>query len=214
MINRRFVSKILLAVSFMTLSYFATGAHADDIQRCILPDGSTLLTDRSCSSSNSKPENYVRATSRLATPDAKLLCKNKTAKSEAFEVCKDMLACEATHDMDKCAIYCSPSIQGKDLFPTSDLEFGLTSPACLTMNKLNRGQNWIEVLGSEFNPHEKYTTVKYKCLDKNGRENLQSHVAYCKQGAQQCSEVTTGKNANFDKELDAIASKICDIHKN
>lgn len=197
----------------MTLSYFATGAHADDIQKCILPDGSTLLTDRSCSSSNSMSEDYVRATSRLATPDAKVLCRNKSSKSEAYEVCKAMLACEATHDPEKCAIYCSPTIQGKDLFPKSELEFGLASPACLTMNKLNRGRNWIEVLGSEFNSYEKYTTLKYKCLDKKGRENLEFHIAYCKQGAQQCSEVNVGKNATFDKTLEAIASKSCEYSK-
>lgn len=214
MINRRSLSKLFLALSFITLSYFATGAHADDIQRCILPDGSTLLTDRSCSSSNSKPEDYVRASSRVAIPDAKALCKNKNAKSEGFEVCKDMLACESTHDPEKCAIYCSPSIVGRELFPKSELEFGLTSPACLTMNKLSRGRNWIEVLGSDFNAYEKYTILKYKCLDKNGHEHLEFHVAYCKQGLLQCSEVTTGKEANFARTLEVIASKTCELQKN
>ena len=213
MIKKYALLKLCLTASFLTLSYFAIGVRADDIQRCILPDGSTLLTDRSCSSSNSKPEDYVRAASRLATPEAKVLCKNKNSKSEAFDVCKEMLLCES-HELNHCAIYCSPSVQGKDLFPKSDLEFGLTSPACLTLNKLSRGRYWIEVLGSELNSYDKYTALKYKCLDRNGHETLEFHLAYCKQGIQQCSEVTTGKAANFDRTLDAIAAKNCDSFKN
>ncbi len=202
--------------SFVILSNLSliAYAYAEDTHRCILPDGTTLLTDRSCSSSNSIPEGYVRASSRLSFPDAKTLCKNKNASSEAFEVCKDMLVCDLTHKPENCAIYCSPSIQGHELFPKSDLEFGLTSPACLNMNNLSGGRNWIEVLGSEFNSYEKYTTLKYKCLDKNGRENLEIHVAYCKQGVQQCCESTTGKAASFDKPLEVIAVKICDLQKN